>query len=124
MPNFATGSSESIFANSMVPSMPMSTRVASNTFGPFQFKNSHIPLSNPSLGGAFGAQYGAQGGSVPLMGSGFFPPPYTQFGNNTSMGMGFVTSSSNPFGNSLPQSGGYSMFGSNPYYSSNQQPQF
>ena len=82
--------------------MPMSIGVASNTFEPFQFRNSHIPLSNPSLGCAFGAQSRAQGGSIPLMGSGFFPPPYTQFGNNTSMGMGFIPSSSNPFGNPLP----------------------
>ena len=69
------------------------------------------------MGGAFGAQSKAQGGSVPLTGSGFFLPPYTQFGNNTSMGMGFVPSSRNPLGNSLPQSGGYSIFVNNTPFS-------
>ena len=55
MPSVMIGSSGIFFANNMVPSMPMSSRNTSNNFGPFQFRNTHILLSNPTLGGSFTA---------------------------------------------------------------------
>lgn len=53
MPPVTIGSTCNFFANNMVPSMPMSSRKPSNNFRPFQFGNADIPLSNPTLGGAF-----------------------------------------------------------------------
>ena len=58
MPSITAGVAGSFFANNMVPSMPMSSGVSPNNFGPSQFGTSHISLSNPTLGSAF-AQTGA-----------------------------------------------------------------
>lgn len=112
MPSITMGSSSNFFSNNMVPSIPMSSGNTSNNFGPFQFGNAHIPLSNPSLGSAFAAQSEAPVGIIPISGGGFIPQPYTQFGSNARIGPSFIPQSNNPFGNSSPLSGGQ-MFGSN-----------
>ena len=122
MPPITIGSSSNFFANNMVPLMPMSSGNPSNNFRPFQFRNAHILLSNPTLGGAF-AQTGAQVGSIPMFGGGFIFQPYTQYGRSVEIGPGFIPQSSNPFGNPSPISGG-KMFGTSPYYSSSQPTQF
>ena len=90
MPTVTVGSLGNFFANNMVPSMPMPYGNASCNFGPFQFGNVHIPLSNPSLGGSFIAQSGAQVRSILMPRSGFIPQPYTQFGSNVGIGLGFI----------------------------------
>ena len=118
MPLVTMGSSGNFFAN-MVPSLPMSSRNTSNNFGPFLFGNTHILLSNPSLGGAFAAQLEAQVENIPMSRGGFIPQPYTQYRSNVGIGPSFIPQSSNPFRNSSPLTGG-KMFGRNPYYSSSQ----
>ena len=97
MPLVTIGSSGNFFANNMVPSMPMSSRNTSNNFGPFQFGNTHIPLSNPTLRGAFAAQVGSEVGSIPMFVGGFIPQPYVQYGSNAGIDPGFILQSSNPF---------------------------
>lgn len=77
MPSLTVGLSGIFFANNMAPSIPKSSGNASSNFGPFQFGNAHIPLSNPSLGGAFTAQSGTHVGNIPMPRSGFIPQPYT-----------------------------------------------
>ena len=119
MPPITIGSSDNFFANNMVPSMPMSAGNTSNNFGPFQFRNAYILLSNPTLVDAFATQTGSQVGSLPMSGGGFIWQPYTQYRRNAGIGPYFIPQSSNPFENSSPLSGG-KMFGSNPYYSSGQ----
>lgn len=121
MPPVTIGSSSNFFANNMVLSMPMSSRNTSSNFGPFQFRNAHIPLSNPTLGGVF-AQTGAQYGSIPMSGGGFIPQPYAQYGSTVGIRPGFIPQSNSLFGNPFVSIG--QMFGSNPYYSSSQQMQF
>jgi hypothetical protein len=103
--------------------MPMSFGNTSNNFGPFQFGNAHIPLSNPTLGGSFATQPGAQIRSIPMSRGRFIPQPYTQYGSNAGICLGFIPQSSNPFGNSSHLIG-VKMFGSNTYYSSSQPTQF
>lgn len=119
IPPVTIGSLGNFFANNMVPSMPMSSGNTSNNFRPFQFRNAHIPLSNPTLGGAFAAQAGSQVGSIPMSGGGFIPQPYAQYGSSVGIGPGFIPQSINPFGNPSLVSG-EKMFGCNPYYSSSQ----
>lgn len=116
MPSVTIGSLGYFFANNMVPSMPMSSGNTSNNFGPFQFRNSHILLSNPTLGGAFVAQPKSQIRSIPCLEVDSFHN-HTQYRSNVGIGPGFIPQSSNLFGNSSPLSGGQ-MFGSNLYYSS------
>ena len=123
MPPITIGSSGNFFANNMVLLIPMSSRNPSNNFGPFQFGNTHIPLSNPTLGGAFTAQVGSQVGSIPMSRGGFIPQPYAQYERSAGIGPGFIPQSSNLFGNPYPISA-RQMFGSNPYYSSSQPTQF
>lgn len=123
MPPITIGSSGNFFANNMVPSMPMSSGNTSNNFGPFQFGNTHIPLSNPILGGAFVAQIGSQVGSIPMSRGGFIPQPYAHYRSNAGIGPGFIPQSTNLFRNSSPLSRGQ-MFGINSYYSTSQPMQF
>ena len=77
MPSVMIGSSRIFFVNNMVPLMPMSYGDTSNNFGPFQFRNAHILLLNPTLGCSFASQPGSQIGSIPMSGGGFIPQPYT-----------------------------------------------
>ena len=115
------GEADNFFANNMVPFMPMSSGVPPNNFGPSQFGNAHILLSNPTLGSAF-AQTGAQVESNPMLGGGFIPQSYTHYGNVVATGINYIPQTGSPFGN-LSILGGQ-MFGNNPYYGSNLQPQF
>ena len=115
------GSTGNFFANNMVPSMPMSSRIPLGNFKPSQFENAHIPLSNPTLGGAF-AQTGAQVGSNPMLGGGFIPQSYAQYGSTTAVGNNFISQIGSLFGN--PSIPGGKMFGNDLYYSSNPQAQF
>ena len=72
MPSITMGSAGNFFTNNMVPSMPISSGIPPGNFRPSQFRNAHIPLSNPTLGGAF-SQTEAQIGSNPTLGGGFIP---------------------------------------------------
>lgn len=121
MPPVTIGLTSNFFANNMVPSMPMSSGIPSSNFGPSQFGSAQIPLSNPTLGGAF-AQTRAQVGSNPMSGGGFIPQSYTQYGSTATVGTNFIPQTDSPFGN--PSVLGGKMFGNNPYYSSNPQTQF
>ena len=121
MPSVTIGSLGNVFANNIIPSMPVSFENTSNNFGPFQFGNAHIPLSNPTLGGAF-AQIGAQVGSNPMSGGGFIPQYYAQYRSTAAVGTNFIPQTNNFFGD--PSVPGGQMFSSNPYYSSNPQTQF
>ena len=121
MPPITIGLADNFFANNMVLLMPMSSRNPSSNFRPFQFRNAHFPLSNPTLGGAF-EQTRAQVGSIPMFGGGFIPQPYAQYGSTTGVGTSFTPQSGSPFGNPFVPGG--QMFRRNPYYSSSQQMQF
>ena len=98
MPSITMGSANNFFANNMVPSMPMSSRVPPSNFRPSQFRNAYIPLSNPTLGSAF-AQTGAQVESNPMLGGGFIPQSYAQYGSTTVVGNNFIPQTGNPFRN-------------------------
>ena len=98
MPSFTMGVVDNFFANNMVPSMPMSSGVPPSNFGPSQFGNAHIPLSNPTLGSAF-AQTGAQVESNPMLGVGFIPQSYAQYGSTTAIGNNFILQTGSLFGN-------------------------
>ena len=121
MPSITMGSADNFFANNMVTSMPMSSGVPLNKFGPSQFGNAHIPLSNPTLGSAF-AQTMAQVDSNPMLGGGFIPQSYAHYGNAAAIGINYIPQIGSPFGN-LSILGG-KMFANNPYYGSNPNPQF
>jgi hypothetical protein len=121
MPFVTMGSAGNFFANNMVSSMPMSSGIPLGNFGPSQFENTHIPLSNPTLGGAF-AQTRAQVGSNPMSGGGFSPQSYAQYGSTAVVGNNFILQTGSSFGNPSIQGG--QMFDNNSYYSSNPQTQF
>ena len=121
MPSITMGAISNFFTNNMVPSMPMSSGVPPNNFGPSQFKTSHLPLSNPTLGSAF-AQTGAQVASNPMLGGGFNPQSYGHYGSVAATGLNYIPQIGSPVGN-LSVLGGQ-MFGNNPYYGSNPQLQF
>ena len=116
MPSVTMGAASNFFANNMVPSMPMSSGVPLNNFGPSQFRDAHILLSNPTLGSAF-AQTGAQVESNPMLGGGFIPQSYAHYRSVVATGVNYIPPTGNPFGN--PSVLGGKMFGKNPYYSSN-----
>ena len=118
MPSITMGAVDNFFANNMVPSMPMSSRVPPNNFGPSQFKNAHIPLSNPTLGSAF-AETRAQVVSNPMLGGGFIPQSYNQYESVVATRINYIPQTGNPVGN--PSVLGGQMFGNNPYYYSNLQ---
>ena len=118
MPLVTIGLVGNFFANNMVSSMPMSSGIPPSNFKPSQFKNTHIPLSNPTLGGAF-AQIRAQVGRNPMSGGGFIPQSYAQYGSTAAVGTNFIPQTNNFFGD--PSVPGGQMFSSNPYYSSNPQ---
>ena len=121
MPPVTIGLTGNFFANNMVSSMPMSSGIPSCNFRPSQFKNVHIPLSNPTMGGAF-VQTGAQVGSNPMLDGGFIPQSYAQYGITIAVGTNFIPQTDSLFGNlSVP---GGQMFDSNPYYNSNLQMHF
>jgi hypothetical protein len=121
MPPITIGSTSNLFANNMVSSMPMSSGIPSSNFGPSQFGNAHISLSNPTLGGVF-AQIGAQVGGNPMSGGGFIPQSYAQYESTAATDTNFIPQTDSPFGNpSVPRG---QMFGSNPYYNSNPQTKF
>ena len=121
MPSITMGETHNFFANNMVPSMPMSSRVPLNNFRPSQFGNAHIPLSNPTLGSAF-AQTRAQVESNPMLGGGFIPQSYAHYGSVAATNINYIPQTGSPFGNPSVLRG--QMFGNNPYYGSNLQPQF
>ena len=121
MPSVTMGAASNFFANNMVPSMPMSSGVPPSNFGPSQFGNAHILLSNPTLGSAF-SQTGAQVESNPMLGGGFIPQSYAHYGSVAATGINYIPQNGSPVGN-LSILGGQ-MFGNNPYYDSNPQPQF
>ena len=79
MRSITIGATDNFFANKMVPSMPMSSAVPLNNYGPSQFGTSHLRLSNPTLGSAF-AQTGAQVASNPMISGGFIPQPFSPYG--------------------------------------------
>ena len=116
MPSVAMGVTDNFFPNNMVPSMSMSSGVPPNNFGPSQFGNAHILLSNPTFGSAF-VQTGAQVESNPMLGGGFIPQSYAHYGNAAATGINYIPQTGSPFGN--PSIMGGKMFGNNPYYSSN-----
>ena len=119
MPSVTMGATDNFFANNMVPSMPMSSQVPPNNFGPSQFGSAHIPLSNLTLGSDF-AQTGAQVESNPMLGGEFIPQSYTHYGSVDATGINYIPQTSSLFGN--PSVLGEKMFGNNPYYGSNLQP--
>ena len=92
------GVASNFFANNMVPSMPMSLGVPLNNFRASQFRNAHIPLSNPTLGSSF-AQTGAQIESNPMLGGGFIPQSYAHYGNVAATGINYIPQTGIPFGN-------------------------
>ena len=121
MPSITTGATDNFFANNMVPSMPMSSGVPLNNFGPSQFRTSHIPLSNPTLGSVF-AQTRAQVASNTMLGGGFVPQYFGPYGSAATTGLNYIHQTSNPIGN--PSVLGGQVFGHNPYYGSSPQSQF
>ena len=98
MPFVTMGAPGNFFANNMVPSMPMSSGVPPNNFRPSQFRNAHIPLSNPTLGSAF-AQTRAQVESNPMLGGGFIPQSYAHYGNTAANGINYIPQTGSPFWN-------------------------
>lgn len=98
MPSVTMGSADNFFANNMVPSMPMSSGVPPNNFEPSQFRNAHIPLSNPTLGSAF-TQTGAQVESNPMLGGGFIPQSYAHHEKASATGINYIPQTGSPFGN-------------------------
>ena len=116
MPSITMGEVGNFFANNMVPFMPMSLGFPPNNFGPSQFGNAHIPLSNPTLGSAF-AQIGAQVVSNPMLGGVFISQSYNHYGSAAATGINYIPQTSIPVGN--PSILGGKMFGNNPYYDSN-----
>ena len=116
MPSMTMGAANNFFANNMVPSMPMSSGVPLNNFGPSQFETSHIPLSNPTLGSAF-VQTGAQVVSNPMLGGGFVPQSFGPYGSAAATGLNYIHQTGSPVGNPSVLAG--QMFGNNPYYGSN-----
>ena len=121
MPCMTMGATDNFFANNMVPSMPMSSGVPPNNFGPSQFRSSHIPLSNPTLGSAF-AKIGAQVVSNPMLGGGFVPQSFGPYRSAAATRLNYIHQTSSPIGN--PSVLGGQVFGNNPYYDSSSQSQF
>jgi hypothetical protein len=121
MPSVTMGATGNFFANNMVPSMSMSSGVPPNNFRSSQFRNAHIPLSNPTLGSAF-AQTGAQVESNPMLGGGFIAQSYAHYGSAATTRINYIPQTGSPFG--IPSVLGEQMFGNNPYYGSNPQSQF
>ena len=121
MPSITMGAVSNFFANNMVPSMPMSSAVPLNNYGPSQFGTSHLPLSNPTLGSAF-AQTRAQVASNPMISGGFIPQPFGPYGSTTATRLNYINQTSSPIGN--PSVLGGQVFVNNLYYGSSPQPQF
>ena len=119
MLSITMGAVGNFFANNMVPSMPMSSTVPPNNYGPSQFGTSHLLLSNQTLGSAF-AQTGAQVASNPMISGGFIPQPFGPYGSTATTGLNYVHQTSSPIGN--PSVLGGQVFGKNPYYGSSLQP--
>ena len=121
MCSITMGAAGNFFANNMVSSMPMSSAVPPNNYGPSQFGTSHLLLSNPTLGSAF-AQTGAQVACNPMITGGFIPQPFGPYGSTTATGLNHINQTSNRIGN--PSVLGGQVFGNNLYYGSSPQPQF
>jgi hypothetical protein len=83
IPSITMGTVGNFFANNMVLSMPMSSGVPPNNYSASQFRTSHLPLSNPTLGSSF-AQTGAQVASNPMISGGFIPQPFGPYGSTTA----------------------------------------
>ena len=116
IPSITMGVAGNFFANNMVPSMPMSSDVPPNNYGPSQFETSHLPLSNPTLGSAF-AQTGVQVASNLMLGGGFIPQSFGHYGSVAATRLNYIHQTGSLVGN--PSILGGQMFGNNPYYSSN-----
>ena len=98
MPFITMGAAGNFFANNMVPSMPMSSRVPLNNFSHSQFETAHIPLSNPTLGSAF-AQTRAQVASNPMLGGGFIPQSFSHSGSVAATGLNYIHQTGSLVGN-------------------------